>query len=833
MAFFRKPVGRVHVDLFTTTCTRVNPEVNIRQQSREVKALIFTKNCNLGARRPESDMICKFLATVGRLPPGPGYRAFSATAPVKAASASASDCHLQFGYRTVPRAGWKLPPVGVGAFDGVTLDDSQRSENMFGGIMRGGSRLVMLNGDALAAPVDAKTRFVATHHPRRNSSWEAAALTRVLSAGRVSREQLIISATFAVKNSASLLHRVQAAAHQASINCFDVLAVSITGADASMSDSQLLETFAAAEAIIDASLARSFALHASDWHALDASAHASSPMSGTSLRRVLLLLQQHGANRQAAAAASTVLQAGASGVGKEGHRCIALVSPASLAKPDVLLPAVIDSTGRPWSIAELAERYGLSLMLTSPLDCLLPAAQFEGRFLEADPSLERPAAVPGPDERRPFRCVDAPLHLDSHPSRIASLLNDVINYAIHCELMWERDVKEAVRAEKTTAPSAASSTPALPSTSSSDLLEMPAIGAPSHKGSNSAPNHHDALRADLLGGLPPAPAAEMVLGATDSSGSGSGAAGGNDATAIMPMGEADSRPALSVDDLHPDDVAWAQMLPSRFNHPGFLTLAEWQHLRAHRLVPAMARLAEATRGASVAREWSHAYRGLLSELVNLINIHVEQTHGHRAAFLAERLEKLIAEHSAAAAPASTTGGSVSSDTSVSSPAAGFDASRNTKSKSPVAATNAPSNWGRPSSTPLQALVARLFLAFPNVFLLSEVPELHQLVTRPDARVRVEREAGKVLAALGQASGGHGNDAAPTDAAERSTDLTVAAAQRVLLSVSRSGLVLEAATRPLPEWPDSLQGIPLQVELAPIQERLRQLRAALAASSPSS
>lgn len=728
-----------------------------------------------------------------------GRRASTAAA----ASASARP-QLRFDLRSVPRTGWKLPPLGVGAFDGITLDAPQRSENLFGCVMRSGARLVMLQGDSLASGATG------------SSSWESVALKRVLSAGKVARDDLIISATFAADASQPLLQRVQAAARHLGVERFDIVVVSITGADSAMIDSQLLSSFAAAEAVIDAGLAQAFALHAADWHALDAPAQPGKPpvsgsAAGTSLRRVLLLLQQHGSNRRAAAAASAALAADTSGAGKEGHRCIALYSPASLAKPDVLLPSVVDSSGRPWSIAELAERYGLALMLTSPLDCLLPAAEFEERFLKADPTLERPAAVPGTDERRPFRCVDAPLHRDSHPSRIAALLNDVVNYAIHCEVMWGREVREAVRAEKAAATSNAAAAPA------AALLEGPAFAAAA---TAAAP---DALRADVLGGLPPAPAA---------AGAGDGAAASPASSDLMPMGAADSLPGLAVDDLQPDDMAWGQMLPFRFNHPGFLTLAEWQHLRAHRIVPSMGRVAAVTRGVAVSREWSHAYRGLLSELVALVNMHVEQTHGHRAAHLAQRLQALIDEHSAALAPAGGASASASAPTSSSASrlAAAVAAVKGSQSKSDAG------NWGRPAAAPLQALVARLFLAFPNVFLLSEVPELHQLMTRPDARVRVEKDAGKLLGdrdgGSGNGSGSAGKDAgasAPSDA--ESSGLSVAAAQRVLLSLSQSGLVMEAATLPLPEWPDALQGVPLQVELAPIQERLRQLRAKLAASSP--
>ena len=402
-------------------------------------------------------------------------------------------------------------------------------------------------------------------------------------------------------------------------------------------------------------------------------------------------------------------------------RCVAISSPASLQAPGPLLPAAVDGAGRTWSVAELAARRGMAVLLTAPLDCQLPARAFEAAVAAGEgrppPAAAAPAAV------RPFRCVDAPLHVDRHPSRLAALLNDIVNFAIHCELLWDRRVRALVAEER---------------------------------------------------------ALEERTGVAAGGGGGGGGGGISERSAPLPLAR-----------LADTDVAWAQLLLSRVEHPGFFTLTEWQHVKHTRLLPALARLASATQGVEAAREWTQCYRALMAELADKVEALVEQRHAHQARALGRQLLADMAAGGPAPPP-----------------------------PPPPAARH----WGRDAAPPLQAVVARILLAAaPNSFLVSEVPDLHRLTTRASARVRVEEAAGVALGAGAPPPPAHAAPPPPPD-------ISAQAAQAVLAAAVEHGRVLAAATAPLPDWPDPLAGTPTQAELAPLQEAIRKLARALPAPS---
>jgi hypothetical protein len=484
------------------------------------------------------------------------------------------------------------------------------------------------------------------------------------------------------------------------VGAFDALVLQLSGADA-LPDAALEAALDAADAAVAAGAARAYGLHARDWHALERGAGG----AGCSLPRLLRLL----AARGAAAAA----------------RCVAISSPASLAAPGPLLAG---AGGAP-SVAALAAREGLAVLLTAPLDCQLPARAYEAALAARDGAAAAAAAAAAPAAAaaaggvRPFRCVDAPLHVDRHPARTAALLNDIVNFAIHCELLWERRVRALVADER--------------------ALEA---------------------RAGVAA---------------------AGGGAGSDGARAAP---------LPLSALLDTDVAWAQLLLSRLAHPGFFTLQEWLHVKHTRLLPALARLAAAVQGVEPAREWATCYRGLMAELADKVETTVEQRHGHQARALGAAL---LADAAAADAGA------------------------------PHAAALPPPpppdarHWGRAAAPPLAAVVARLLLAFPNTVLVSEVPDLHRLASRASARVRVEEAAG---AALG---GGAAPPPAPA-AAELPAPPAFSArtAHAVLAAAAARGRVLDAATAPLPDWADPLQGTPTQAELAPLQEAMRKLDKAL-------
>lgn len=742
----------------------------------------------------------------------------------------------------MPRTGWKLPAIGVGPTDGATtFDGGQRAGNIFTAVVKQGRRFVLFDGDALCGTSTTRTK-PADSRVARLAAWEQNTVRKILATEKVQRKDFFVAAAFSAVGSSpeALRRRIEAALAELDCGQLDVVLLDISNADSTMLDDDVLRVLQSVEGLIDASKVRAYGLHAKDWHPLDPlpgsaakvgvvlKAEASAaPNAGTSLRRAFKLLRGCGQRRAA-------VTPGLSGDPGEAHRCVAISSPASLHAPGVLLPTVVDASGAPWSVAQLAERYGMTLFLTSPLDCMLPAPDFEAAFDGGARERER---HPG-EENRPFRCVDAPLHLDSHPSRVAPLLNDVVNFAIHLELMWEREVKKAVvEARQAEQSQEARQTDQTEQTGegrgSTTADALSGAAAPPGEGAG-APGEQ---RSPGPSGVPAAAAYGDELVA-------SGGSAAAPPSALAGDGEPPSA-TLQVSDLQPTDVAWAQILVARGAHPGFLTLTEWQHVKHLRIMPALTRLASVVQGVEVAREWAQAYRGLMGDLMGKMELVIEQLHGHQARTLSHQLQDLIAQQLAASGAAAGAATGAAGPGPAAAPA--------------PASLNVDGNWGRESTASLQSVVAQLMLSFPNAVLLSEVPELHEITTKASSRVAVEKEAGVILA--GQASpsahttagSSAGRPASAADAAAAGASaaagaaaasgeappaperelpvLSVAVAQQVLVEVARRGLALRAATSPLPDWPDSLAGVPTQAELAGVQAQQAAAQGAKAPKHP--
>jgi len=246
--------------------------------------------------------------------------------------------------------------------------------------------------------------------------------------------------------------------------------------------------------------------------------------------------------------------------------CIAASFLASLAQQDCLMPRS-DLGGK--SAAATLHAAGLVNLVRAPLD----------------------AVVDG----RPFRCVDTPEHRDHHPTRVTALLNDVINFAIHCEVLWERSVRAAV-------------------------LEDWALAA------KTKTDRTGARRVDgVTANVDPQPASWGGLVSDD-------AAAADEAP--LPTGP--------VPALQDTDVAWARIIAQQLQRRPDMpfTLLEWEYTKQRRMRPAMGRLLHAVRGSEGAREWAAAYKAFLSELTAKLDIFVAQAHSFQAQHAAAQIARI-------------------------------------------------------------------------------------------------------------------------------------------------------------------------------------------------
>jgi hypothetical protein len=710
----------------------------------------------------------------GRFLPSSRARGAASPACFSLSSVLSGDDTAPLRRLSQPGGAIQIPALGAGSSDGIIYEPAERADNIFGAVVKGGRRLVMFDAETCLHQIKADTAASAAPSLRPRLPWEKLALSKIISSQKVQREQLVVAAAFLGADAPQLSEKLQAflqeLEEQNTKGYVDLIVLEFTDSDTKLSDPDMLGLFKAAEDAIDKGLARSYAVHARDWHAFDrfASKNKSETGGGTSLRRVFKNLRECAQARNGKDKA-------------DSHRCVAICCPASLYSPGIFLPTAADDQGKQWSVSELAGRLGLASIVTAPLECLLPGEELENRISQQEEERLKQAAQannvsvyppqranqdrrssssprsPASSGPRPFRCVDTPLHRDCHPRRVAPLLNDIVNFAIHCELMWERQVKDQVREEREKMTS-------LTSTTASDQQQ--------ERGANAGPIS-DVTNTDQGEG-------------------------------------AKKRPVLSVDDLEPTDVCWAQMLVQRLEHPGFLTLLEWQHVRNNRIVPALTRLASVTQGIDSVREFSQCYRGLITELMAKFDIMVEQSHGHQAEWLAREVDQVIRKHQGLPITATTTAtGDIDSSASASA-----------------------ISWARKPAPPLHALVRKLFLAYPNAILVSEVPELHELRTKTSRKVDVESEASNVVVEEGAATTATAaKERSETAAADdEEMPVTVETAHKVLAEIVKTQLVMRAATRPLPDWEDPMKDVPVQAELAPLQESMRRMMRASAGLS---
>lgn len=345
----------------------------------------------------------------------------------------------------------------------------------------------------------------------------------------------------------------------------------------------------------------------------------------------------------------------------DGHHLVALTYPLSPTRPLAILPTVVDSAGTPFSVAELAARYGVAQFVRAPLDVpvVIPASGtlFAGGGGSAlgdggAPPPSGTAPAPAPLAPRIFRCVSPQGHPEWHPSLLMPQINDVLNYCVHLEVLWERAVKAEVDAARKAAAAKHTGGGAAASPAAGAAGDTPAFALPPPPAgpAGALPTSHalPAVRAALARMFPqqqhehdaatsgsvPHPSLSNVTNAT------SGA---------PPPG---SGPDLSVS-LRPEDVGWARLLAQHWervdNH------ADWTALKGRRIGPALARLAAATRGVDSVREWVGAYTQLMGQLIARVDVLMEQTAHHRSAAAAAALDAALPDL-AAALPSAADGG---------------------------------------------------------------------------------------------------------------------------------------------------------------------------------
>ena len=367
----------------------------------------------------------------------------------------------------------------------------------------------------------------------------------------------------------------------------------------------------------------------------------------------------------------------------DGHHLVSLTYDLSPVKPDVILPSVVDGrSGSSFSASELARRYGWTQFVRAPLDATLQLPEGGTIFAggggsngggdsNADAAAVSSSSLPL--KPRPFRFVSPPPHWDSHPSRSTPALNDVLNYAVHLEMMWDkagvRAEVEAARAAEAAKAAAAASESAAPSESAVPTAAGVSSGKTSAAGGSKLERQLASRELFVSDAAVDSASSSATTAAGAAAGDSSkGKACSSSAAGYFPPGptspdspavkafvaqlfpptasdvSAASSPsspsaAPSSLTLKKEDVAWARIIAEHFAKLD--NYVEWQGTKGRRILPALARLQAATKGVEAAREWTTAYQQLMGALIGKIDVLMEQAQYHRAKAAAVALDAAL------------------------------------------------------------------------------------------------------------------------------------------------------------------------------------------------
>lgn len=725
--------------------------------------------------------------------------------------------------RTLPDRNWPLPVVSFGLDDhGSSSPD--RAGRFVAAITRKGCNLLVVDGDALLARSDEASDLFAA--PGIDRDWEAMALEKLVAGGHVRREEVVIAVKLAAatwrtrggraysSTPATLPSRLAAVSSALGVDVVDMLMVAIPESRAAFDAAALAGAAAAAQHLVAAGCVQTYGFSCSTWLAAagaegDAGGGAAAVApEGQFVTDVV----------EAAAAAAAAVN------GRTGLSFISYPASLASARKHYLPRGTDASTGKPLpSVPQAAHKHGLLQLLTHPLDCMVKVALHPNdvRAREAKAAAGQPVV---PVEPRPLRCVASRPHADTHPQRTTELLNDSLNFAIHLELLWEKEVAATVEAFHTKAKRDAEAAAAARRQAEAAAASVAAPQPPAATSSAAGDSAECVRRAGPLVGLDPATTASLATGASlsrmggyttgeaimgrtydasDTTASAAGGASGTDALA-----------AAATPSLREHDVHTARIIASYLGTPGGpFTLLHWQEIKNTRIIPAMSRLTAYVHRCPDASQWLQGYKTCLSNAMRNVETYVEQLHAVQAALLSTSLRRTFSELGAANAAFEPVHASCAPYADVTCP---LDA---TEMGKVIAATG----------EPVTNDALRVLLSCPGSVAVTEVADAFNL--RRSKRMRdvgSEEDAGALPATPVMSPRGGSNAIQPDSPAEAvlgapPSELVLPPFRAVqkALAATVPQLLVDAASTRMPRWRDPLQGVPTQVELAPLQAALRR------------
>jgi hypothetical protein len=581
-------------------------------------------------------------------------------------------------FNAIPRAGWRVSRLGFGG-DDLGVRPAERSKLFTYGVRRRGINVIEVDIDMLHSRFDPASHLY--EQSLYDRDWERRALMRMLQKGWLSRDELVFVATancgtanisglqarggagasILPHGPGSIVERSARALEWLGLDRFDIVMAHVPAAEAEFGATEVRDTVQELEQGLcrERGLSQGWGIACSAFSPLEAGAaldHAGRPLAAQPLSRILA--------EASAAAAAAGDEAGS-------HKMLAVRYLASVTNPAAFTPAVVDDSGVEWSTSEILQQLRIAQMIKGPLDSVR-----DGRL---------------------FRAVDCDDHEPLDREELLKSVSEAINYAIHLEFMYDREVAEEGRKElaelrkrweREREEALVNELAALPEFSvdmdpgesttarQQRLREMVAKMTESDKkeeaarlaqavrnaktakkkGMKSAAGPYASAAAAAAAGVPlPPPSAPA--GASPAGGlpgmtgmvntpyegrpgepttSGTGFAATRLRPGVSPL-EAPPPPEMPL----AEDVAWGRVLGNNMHR--LESLAEFQYLWSTRIDPAVYRTVRAMGATAECRDWAKGYQATMMTLRHVLHKLLEVKHSPRARMAARMLDGALPE----------------------------------------------------------------------------------------------------------------------------------------------------------------------------------------------
>jgi hypothetical protein len=536
----------------------------------------------------------------------------------------------QMDYRTIPRSGWSVSRLGFGGDDLGSRPD-ERQKLLTYSVRRRGVNLLEVDLDTLHARFDPASSLYEPSPADR--VWERRALLRMVQQGWIARSELVVAAVSScipadtsrdgrgrkALSAEELLSRAERALEWLGLEAFDVFFAHVPASQSEFGAVEMEDLVQTLEQGMcrERRSAQGWGISCGAFSALEQG--STLDHSGRSLKAQPLPLILNAAVRAASSS------------GEGQHRMLAVRYLGSATNTAAFVPAVVDQGGSELSVADILSKLKVAQFLKGGFDSVR-----DGRL---------------------FRAIDSDDHEPFDEKSFVGQLNEAMNYAIHLEFMFDKEVGAAGRAEL------ARMREEWESNRDAALVEELCKLKPTAELTEMGEAEKSALAEKFARSLRDAGEGQQLEGLHHLAASSAGVPSPSQSSAVtipfqgkegerktLGLGHAAGRPrkGLTALEMPPppeppmaEEVTWARVIANNLHRLD--SLAEFEYLWATRIDPAVFRAVRSMGATEACRDWAKGYQATMMTLRHLMTNMLEYRHAPRARAAAEILDSALPE----------------------------------------------------------------------------------------------------------------------------------------------------------------------------------------------